>query len=98
MSVLLTQRNNTVYASEDKYKFRLFKRLANVDLWWDRCRNQRNKCTARIKTTDQHVFIYQVGEHNHLSDPHDFEETELITGIKRKLDNDMFVNPCSLLF
>ena len=26
---------------------------------------QRNKFTARIKTTDQHVFIYQVGEHNH---------------------------------
>ena len=64
MSVLLTQRNNTVYASEDKYKFRLFKRLANGDLWWDRCRNQRNKCTARIKTTDHQVFINKVGEHN----------------------------------
>ena len=28
-------------------------------------KNHRNKCVARIKTTDQHVFINQVGEHNH---------------------------------
>ena len=84
MSALKTQRNNTVYVSEDKHKFKLFKRLANGDIWCNCCKNQRNKCTARIKTTDKHVFINQVGEHNHQSDPHDLEKTELITGIKRR--------------
>ena len=82
----------------DNFKFRIHRTWTTGELWWACCKATRKfGCKARIKTTSDHQFINQSGDHNHDSDVRDVEKNVLTTGVKRKYDEGLIVKPSKII-